>query len=289
MARRATFRELLGRGAPLVMPAAHDALSARLIERAQFPAMAISGSGVLAARYAMPDLGIAGLADFSAAARDIMAAQGLACMADGDDGYGDVKSVARTVRSNESMGIGALVIEDQARQVKRPGQTAALAVVPEDDIAAKLRVAVATRDDRDFWIVGRTDAYGALGIDAAQRRAELFLRCGVDGLFVAGVRDPGHLARIGRSFKGTPLAVVMQGGDDALSVRELHAMGYTLIVYPLVLLLPMCRLFADTLTALQDAARTGASPPPLADATGALKILTDAVELSRWQGIGETS
>lgn len=287
MARRPTFRDLISRGGPLAMPAAHDALSARLIERARFPAMAISGSGILAARYGMPDLGIAGLADFSAAARDIMAAQGLACMADGDDGYGDVKSVARTVRVHEAIGIGALVIEDQARQVKRPGQTAALAVVPEDDIVAKLRVAIATREDRDFWIIGRTDAYGALGIDAAQRRAEQFLRCGVDGLFVAGVRDPEHLARIGRSFKETPLVVVMYG-DGALTVRELHAMGYTLIVYPLALLLPMCTLFADTLAALQDAARTGASPPPLTDTTRALEIFADAVELSRWQAIGKT-
>lgn len=280
----ATFRELLAAGKPLVMPCAHDALSARLVELAGFEAMAISGSGALGSRYGLPDLGIAALADVSAVTRDILSATRLPCMADGDDGYGDVKSVVRTVRTNEALGVGALVLEDQARVVKRPGQSAASSVVGEDEMAAKLRAAVQARHSRDFWIIARTDALGALGIDAALRRAELYLRCGADGLFVAGPRDPEHLARIGRTFRGTPLTVVVYGRDGAEtpSIAELRDLGFSLILYPMALLLPMCSLFADTLGALRQTALAGGRFRTHPDERRGQAILAQAVNLDQW-------
>lgn len=289
MTRRASFRELLASGAPLVLPAAHDALSARMIEQAGFSAFAISGSGTLAARYGLPDVGIAGLSDLSAAAYDMVGATSIACMVDGDDGYGDLKSVARTVRMNEALGVGALVIEDQAREVKRPGQAKARAVVCEEEIAAKLRAAVQARQDRDFWIIGRTDAYGTMGVEAALERGELFLRCGVDGLFVAGVRETSDLERIGRHFRGTPLTAVVYGGDGgaAPSVAELHAMGYTQIVYPMALLFPLCVVFDDVLRELRRVTRDGGCPDVGVDELRARAILTRAVEMDRWLSLGE--
>lgn len=291
MSKRPTFRELLAIGAPLVVPCAHDALSARLIQQAGFSAMAISGSGALAARYGLPDLGIAGLTDMSAITRDILDATSIACIGDGDDGYGDVKSVARTVQVNEALGIGALVLEDQTRSVKRPGQNAAVEVVSDEEISAKLRVAIETRSSDDFWIIGRTDAYGAHGIDAALRRADLYLRCGVDGLFIAGVRKPEELECIGRTFRGTPLSVVMYGGEGwpSLSVAELHSMGYSQILYPLSLLLPMCSLFADTLQTLKQAMNDGAMPPSIADEKRARAIFGRAVDLDRWLALEMTA
>ncbi|WP_107313333.1 MULTISPECIES: isocitrate lyase/PEP mutase family protein [Burkholderia cepacia complex] len=284
MRKRPTLRELLATGRPLVLPCAHDALSARLIEQAGFSAMAISGSGALAARYGLPDLGIAGLADMSAITRDILDATSIACIGDGDDGYGDTKSVARTVRVNEALGIGALVLEDQARSIKRPGQGAALDVVSDEVISAKLRVAIGTRSSDDFWIIGRTDAYGAHGIDAALRRADLYMQCGVDGLFIAGVRRPDELERIGRTFRDIPLTVVVYGGEDwpSPSVAELHHMGYSQILYPLAMLLPMCTLFSDTLQALRQAALDGVMPPVFTDEKRARTIFEQAVELDRW-------
>lgn len=286
MPTRPTFRELLAGRSPLVMPCAHDALSARLIQQAGFSAMAISGSGALAARYGLPDLGIAGLADMSAITRDILDATSIACMGDGDDGYGDVKSVARTVRVNEALGVGALVLEDQARSAKRPGQSAAVGVVSDEEIAAKLRVAIETRSNRDFWVIGRTDAYGARGMEAALRRAELYLRCGVDGLFIAGVRKADELERVGRTFRGTPLSVVVYGeGWPSLSIRQLHAIGYTQILYPLALLLPMCTLLVDTLQKLKHAMECGEAAPVPADEKRARAIFANAVDLDRWMSL----
>lgn len=287
MPARPTFPALLSSGSPLVMPCAHDAFSARLIQLAGFSAMAISGSGALAARYGLPDLGIAGLADMSAITRDILDATSIACMGDGDDGYGDVKSVARTVQVNEVLGVGALVLEDQIRSAKRPGQNAALDVASDEQIAAKLRIAIETRSNRDFWIIGRTDAYGARGIEAALRRAELYLRCGVDGLFIAGVRKADELERIGRTFRGTPLSVVVYGGEGwpSLSVPQLHALGYTQILYPLALLLPMCTALVDALEELKQATERGEIPPVSVNERRARTIFANAVNLDRWMSL----
>lgn len=282
--KRQTFRELLGTGKPLVMPCAHDAISARLIQQAGFSAMAIAGSGALAVRYGLPDLGIAGLTDMTSITRDILDATSIACLGDGDDGYGDVKSVARTVKANEKLGLGAIVIEDQMRTVKRPGQSAAMDVVNDQVISAKLRIALEARDSTDFWIMGRTDAYGVYGIEGALRRAELYLRCGVDGLFVAGVRNVDDLERIGSAFRGTPLTAVMYGGEGwpAPSISELHGMGYTQILYPLALLLPMCVLFADTLESIKKAMNGSSGTFNIPEEKRAKKIFADAVETDRW-------
>lgn len=104
--RRTTIREALARETPPVTPLAHDALSARLIEAEGFHAFAIGGSALLAARHAYPDIGLIGLAAIAAGIRDIAAAARILFIADADDGYGDVKSVARTVAAYEAIGVG---------------------------------------------------------------------------------------------------------------------------------------------------------------------------------------
>ena len=95
---RATLRQALSAEYPLVTPLAHDALSARMIEQAGFRAFSIGGSALLAARRAYPDIGLIGLADMVEGIRDMAAASTLPFVADADDGYGDVKSVARLGR-----------------------------------------------------------------------------------------------------------------------------------------------------------------------------------------------
>lgn len=285
---RKSFRELHRVNVPIVMPAAHDALSARLIENAGFSALASSGSGILAARYALPDIGIAGLGEVLAANRDIIAVTSLPCLVDIDDGYGDVKSVARAVRMMESAGAAAVVLEDQQRISKRPGQAAATAIASEDEITAKLRVAIQARDSADFWIYGRTDAYAVTGIEGALRRAELYLNAGVDGIFVAGVKSEDDLVRVGRNFAGTPLIAVMYGtaGWPSLSPAELGSLGFTQIVYPLMLLLGMCEVMGEALTELKSAIETARRPNPICNEARARHTLQSAVKMQVWDAIG---
>ena len=114
MANRApTFGELARSEKPFVLPGAHDGLSARLIEQAGFTGLFVGGFASIGARHAMPDVGLMGLADISAVARDVRAATTLPMMVDADDGYGDAKNVAHTVRTYERLGVQAIFMEDQ--------------------------------------------------------------------------------------------------------------------------------------------------------------------------------
>src|ERR671927_1427091 len=128
---RASWKELLAREHPLLLPCAHDALAARLIERAGFNAYSIGGFPLVGSRHALPDIGLVGLGEMSAGMRDIIAASRLPVLVDGDDGYGDVKNVAHTIRTYEKMGASAIFIEDQVAP-KRCGHMAGKDVVPAD-------------------------------------------------------------------------------------------------------------------------------------------------------------
>jgi 2-methylisocitrate lyase-like PEP mutase family enzyme len=289
MATRRSLREALAAERPLVTPLAHDALSARLIAGAGFNAFAIGGSALLAARYGLPDIGLVGLADMVAGIRDIAAATPLPFFADGDDGYGDVKSVARMVEAYEALGVGAILIEDQLRDRKQQRAERALGVADIPVIEAKLRTALAARAS-DTLIIGRTDAFGVLGLDAAIARAERFLAAGVDGVFVAGLKARADYERVGRALDGALLsAAVFEGGDTPwLTPAELGAVGFRHVSFPTATLFPAAAAMHERLAALRRHADDVQALTPAADAAATRRILDDALELPRWQRIEAT-
>lgn len=285
--KRATIRDALASERPLVTALAHDALSARLIARAGFRAFTVGGSALLAARHAFPDIGLIGVTDMTAGLRDIAAACDLPFFADADDGYGDVKSVARTIREYEAIGVGGLLIEDQARDRKQQRADKAAAVIDEDAIGQKLRAAMAARQNPDTFIIGRTDAYGALGLDAALRRAEGFLKQGVDGVFIAGLRTPEEYERVGRTLNGAVLLAAMFEGSGTpwLTPAELGRMGYRQVSYPVSLMFRVVAAMHSALANLRAHATGTRAMTPMDNAAETRAILDDAVDLKRWREI----
>jgi len=171
MQAKTTWKQLLARGEPLLLPAAHDALCARLIERAGFSAYTIGGYALVGSRYALPDIGLVAFGEMSAGMRDVMSASSLPVLVDGDDGYGDAKNVARTIQGYEAIGASAIFLEDQ-KAPKRCGHMAGKDVIDADAMVAKLRAAVAARQNPDLFIIARTDARAGHGLDEALRRGE---------------------------------------------------------------------------------------------------------------------
>ncbi|ANN77170.1 isocitrate lyase/PEP mutase family protein [Bordetella flabilis] len=284
---RPSFRAALAQEMPLVTPLAHDALSARLIEQAGFHAFAVGGSAMLAARHAYPDIGLIGLTDMTDGLRDIAAASRLPFVADADDGYGDVKSVARLVAAYEAIGVGGLLLEDQSRDHKQQRADKAASVVDEAIIEAKLRAALNARTNPDTFIIGRTDAYGPLGLDAALRRAERFFALGVDGVFVAGLRREEDYRRVGATFKGAFISAAMfEGGDTPwLSPADLGAMGFRQVSYPASLILRAVQAMRDGLAALRRHADGTAPLQPMAHGSDARQALDRATGLADWRAI----
>jgi 2-methylisocitrate lyase-like PEP mutase family enzyme len=289
-ARRPTMASAMAAERPLVTPLAHDALSARLIARAGFRAFAIGGSAMLASRFALPDLGLIGVADMTAGIRDIAAATELPFFADADDGYGDNKSVARTIALYEDLGVGAILVEDQQREHKQQRADRALGVVERAVIDAKLRVALAERRSADTFIIGRTDAAGLLGLDEALHRAEGFLRLGVDGVFIAGLKSMDDYARVGRTLAGARLSAALfeTPGMPWPAPAELGALGFSHVSYPATLLF---RIAATLDAALASLRRHADGTTPMRQdpaSTSARAILDDALEVARWQAYEKT-
>jgi 2-methylisocitrate lyase-like PEP mutase family enzyme len=285
--KRVSFRRLLAENKPLVTPSAHDALSARLIEQAGFKAIALGGLSLLAAQHGIPDIGLASLSDMTECARAVLRATSLPCGIDGDDGYGDVKSVVRTVRAYEALGLGSIIFEDQVMGGKRPGDSAAAAVVPIAVMVEKVRAAVASRSDPETLILARTDALKIESMDGALARAECYLAAGADGIFISGIDDFSSLRFAGERLRGAiQLAVVTERLlATAPTPAELFAMGYGQVVFPHYLILRVTAVMQTALAELsqiatgQRAASSVARHPEMSDA------LQKIVGIADWKSI----
>lgn len=284
MTARRSFRAVLKEHRPLVSPVAHDALSARLITAAGFPAISIGGLSMLAAQFGIPDLGMAALGEMAEGARAIMRGTHLPVGIDGDDGYGDLKSVARTVEVFSGIGLGSIIFEDQARDFKRPGDSHSSRVIPVEDMVQKLTIALAARPDPDVMILARTDAYATEGLDGALRRAERYLAAGADGIFVSSMKSVEELARAGAALKGAfQVAVVTERMLDTWpSPAELYDLGYGQVVFPQLLL---SHVVAGMETALADVSALAAgrvSMKTLNRVPGMIEPLQKALGRDRW-------
>ena len=246
-----TWRELLTAARPLVLPGAYDALSARLIEHEGFEATVIGGFSLAGSRYGLPDIGLLGLAEMAAGVTDIINASNLAVLVDADDGYGDVKSVARTVRTYERIGVAALLLEDQVSP-KRCGHAAGKDVVSPEIMEGKIRAAVATRSSENLFIIARTDARAVHGLDDALRRCERYIAAGADGIFVEAPETVEELERIARTFDVPQMANMLIGGrTPILSCHDLYEIGFQMVVHGTTLIKRVTRVLQDLLEDLR--------------------------------------
>lgn len=250
------FRSLLMRDEPLLIPGAHDALTACLIEAAGFAAFGVGGAALSATQLALPDLGIQSFGEYRDAVGRIMERATLPVMIDGENGFGDVKAVTRTVRTFERMGVGAIAFEDL---VFPPLLTGPLAVIPAADMDAKLEAALAARHDDIMLVIGRTDAGYAIGVDEAIKRAKAFEALGVDAVLVPGLPDLDAYKRL-REAVTIPIFVVVVPGSPwfALTVPHLKEIGIEAALYPAALLAWMIEAAGKGLEAIRSA--NGAPP-----------------------------
>jgi 2-methylisocitrate lyase-like PEP mutase family enzyme len=245
-----TFRELVASERPLVLPGAHDAISARLIKLAGFKAYFIGGFPLVGARYGVPDIGLMGLGEIGAGIRDTMAASDLPVLVDCDNGYGDVKTVVRTINFYESLGAQAVFFEDQVSP-KRCGHIAGKQLLSTEQMEANIRAASENRISKDTFIIARTDAREVFDLDEALRRGERYVRAGADGLFIEAPVNIGELERIGRAFDVPQLANMLEGGRTPfLTPAELDQLGFRIVIYGITPLMHAVRAMQDVLASL---------------------------------------
>ncbi|MBL8384480.1 MAG: isocitrate lyase/PEP mutase family protein [Burkholderiales bacterium] len=235
--RRSTLaRKLHAQGAFIVAPGVYDMVSARVADRFDFDCLYMTGFGVVASAYGLPDAGLATYSDMVAVVERICDNIGKPIICDGDTGYGGLLNVRHTVRGYERAGASGIQLEDQEFP-KKCGHTLGRRVIPMADMERKIRVAADARTDENFQIVARTDARTGLGLDEALRRAEAYARAGADVLFVESPESEEEMAatcrRLGEAC-GKPLLIncVEAGRTPVLPRARLKALGYGLAIYP---------------------------------------------------------
>lgn len=232
--RAARLRALL-RDHTVVLPGAFSALTARMIERAGFEAGYLSGGALANSLLGVPDIGLTTLSEAAWHATRCAAATTIPLISDADTGFGGPDNAARTVVEFERAGLAGLHLEDQEFP-KRCGHLAGKRLVPESEFCEKLAAAVAARRDPDFLIIARTDARGVTSYDDAVARAHAYLRAGADAIFPEALTSREELARFARDVPALLLANMTEfGRTPCLSVSELSALGYRLVIFPVTL------------------------------------------------------
>ena len=277
--RSPTIRQLAQTEKPLVLPGAHDALSALLIKQAGFKGFFIGGFQTAGARYGLPDIGLCQLGEFAAAYRDIINACDLPVLVDADNGYGDVKNAVHLLHTYERMGVQALFMEDQVSP-KRCGHMAGKRVVPPEEMEAKIRALAANRLNPDTFIVARTDARAIHGMDEALRRAERYVRAGADGVFIESMLNEEEMARAVREVDTVHVANMLEGGiTPILKPSVLAQIGYKIALYGITLLLRITKTMQVALADLKsgELKLVGSGTP--------FEEYAKIVGIERWRGI----
>ena len=229
-----SLKSLLQRPQPLLAPGVYDALSALVAEQAGFEALYLSGASIAYTRLGRSDIGLTTATEVAQTLAHITDRVRLPVVVDGDTGFGNALNVQRTVRDFERAGAAMIQLEDQGFP-KRCGHLDGKTVVSTDEMCGKLRAALDARHSEDTLVLARTDALAIEGLPAALDRAERYLECGVDALFIEALRTPDQMREACARFaKRIPLlANMVEGGKTpVLSAAELGALGFRIVIFP---------------------------------------------------------
>ncbi len=230
----AKFRQALADEKPLQITGAINANHALLAKRAGFRAIYLSGGGVAAGSLGLPDLGINTLEDVLIDTRRITDVCDVPLLVDIDTGLGpSAFNIARTVQGLIKAGAAACHIEDQVG-AKRCGHRPGKEIVSTEEMADRVKAAADARTDDQFFIIARTDAIQAQGVDAAIERAIKCVEAGADGIFAEAAYDLPTYEKFAKAINVPLLANITEFGATPLfSVEELAGVGVGMVLYPL--------------------------------------------------------
>lgn len=229
-----SLQERLQQPQILLAPGIYDALSALVAEQAGFEALYLSGASIAYTRLGRSDVGLTTYTEVEDTLARITERVRTPVIVDADTGFGNALNVQRTVRGFERAGAAMVQIEDQGFP-KRCGHLDGKSVVPAAEMCGKLRAAIDARQRSGTLVLARTDALAVEGIEAAFDRAERYLECGVDALFIEALRTPEQMdAACQRFAHRIPLlANMVEGGKTPVqSAQELGGRGFRIAIFP---------------------------------------------------------
>ena len=227
------FRKALKENSPLIIPGAINAYSAILAEKSGPQALYLSGGGVAAASYGIPDLGITSLEDVLIDVKRITNASSLPLLVDIDTGWGGAFNISRTIKEMIQAGAAAVHIEDQVSQ-KRCGHRPNKSLVSPAEMEDRIKAAVDGRTDENFFIMARTDSFANEGMSGAIERAQSYIENGADGIFLEAVSSLDDYKTLKESISAPVLANITEFGKTPLFTKdELSSVGVDMMLFPL--------------------------------------------------------
>jgi methylisocitrate lyase len=227
------FRNALKENKPLIIPGTINAYSAILAERSGHKAIYLSGGGVAAASYGLPDLGITSMEDVLTDVKRITNSSSLPLLVDIDTGWGGAFNISRTIKSMIDAGCGAVHMEDQVSQ-KRCGHRPNKSLVSKEEMQDRIKAAVDGRQDESFFIMARTDAIASEGINGAIDRISAYVEDGADGIFLEAATSLEEYSAVKDKIEVPILANITEFGKTPLfSKDELASVGVNMVLYPL--------------------------------------------------------
>lgn len=227
------FRQALQENKPLQIVGTVNAYSALMADKIGHKAIYLSGGGVANASYGLPDLGITSLNDVLEDVRRITASTDLPLTVDIDTGWGGAFNIAKTVTEMIRSGAAAAHIEDQVAQ-KRCGHRPNKECVSQEEMCDRIKAAVDAKTDSSFFLMARTDAFAAEGLDRAIERAQAYVEAGADGIFAEAVNEKEHYEAFRAALDVPILANITEFGKTPLyNKEELGEWGADMVLYPL--------------------------------------------------------
>ena len=233
MTNKSLKGRLKERGAVLA-PGVYDALSALLAQQAGFEALYLSGASIAYTRLGRSDIGLTTATEVVQTLSLITERVDLPIIVDADTGFGNALNTQRTVKDFERAGAAMIQREDQTFP-KRCGHLAGKSVVGTAEMRGKLHAALDARRSSETLILARTDAIAVEGLDKALDRAEAYLACGVDALFIEAIKTPEDMRVVCERFAARVplLANMVEGGQTPIeSAQVLSDRGFKLVIFP---------------------------------------------------------
>ena len=228
------FRQLVENDKePLSIFGTVNAYSSVLAKNNGVKSIYLSGSGVAAASFGLPDLGFTKLEDVVEDARRITSACDLPLLVDVDTGFGSLNSIQKTVKMMEKENVAAIHIEDQV-DLKRCGHRPNKKLVSITEMQDRIKAAVDARIDDDFVIMARSDAFAVENEEMLLERINSYIEVGADMIFPEALVSLDGYKKIAQESSVPILANITEFGKTPLfSKKELHDVGVSMILYPL--------------------------------------------------------
>ena len=249
-------RHFLRQNGVLVMPGVYDCLSAKIAARSGFEVIFITGYSLSATLLGEPDFGLLTQTEMLSAAQRICGVVETPVIVDADTGYGNAVNVIRTVKELIRAGAAGMFLEDQVWP-KRCGHMKGKQVIPLEEHLKKLKAALEARDAGDLYIVARTDARQALGLQEAIRRGIALKEAGADAVFIEAPENRDEMREIARYVPGPLVAnMIERGVTPLMGPEELKDLGFELIVWPLAPLYASAKALQDVYSTLRQKGTT---------------------------------